>query len=89
MPNETYCNVIGITDGKLRDNVLLKGDAISNPIGEAGEEKAVELYKNYCNTLDYGSDDFDEDDINAMVEDGCLYTDDQRIKVFINWPTPQ
>ena len=87
MPNETYCNIIATTDGELRDNILFKGDAISKPIGAAVEEKAVELFKNYCNVLGY--DETDHCNIEDMVEDGCLCTHNDHIKVYINWPQPQ
>lgn len=84
MPNELYCNVIGVTDGEVRDNILFIGNAVSNPIGGAVEDKAIELYKHYCDTL--GSVSENPDEIDDMVEDGCLSTKDHRVKVFINWP---
>ena len=83
MPNTIYCNIIGTTDGELRDNQLLIGNAISKPIGEAAEEKALTLFKEYCvifNNLPK------EDTLNTMIENGVLESNDRRVKVFINWP---
>jgi len=84
MPNETYCNIIATTDGELRDNILFKGDAISKPIGAAVEEKAIEMFKGYVDISEY-----DEEEIEAYLEDGYLSSKDGSIKVFINWPNVQ
>lgn len=90
MPNELYCNVILIIDNNIQTNHLHVGNAVSNPIGGAAEEDALHMFKEACKNLDYKRDisneDYDYPEIESMIEDGCLYTYDHRIQVFINWP---
>lgn len=86
MPNATYCNVILIIDNNIQTNHLHVGNAVSNPIGEAAEEDAIHMFKEAYKNLDYGSDDYYKEEIEDMIENGLLETDDHRIQVFINWP---
>ena len=80
----TYCNIIGTTDGELRNNHLWIGDSVTKPIGETAEADAEEMFKDLCRVL--GCKEVKQEDLDDMIEDGTLVSTDKRVKVFINWP---
>ena len=87
MGNPLYCNVIGTTNGIVQENHLLIGNETSNPtIGVAAEEKAVEVFKSLCDVYQKGSGDLDQDTLYDMLQEGCLESEDEKVRVFINWP---